>query len=293
MRILVTGGSGFVGSAVVRTAVAQGNTVAILSRTLSTGGNGDVRVLQGNLSDPPWDAIAAFAPEACIHSAWIATPGVYLESPENEAWVEWSLKFLAGSGQRGVRRIVSLGTCIEYRITGGRLSESSTPLAPASRYARCKADLYVRLRELPELKECSLAWGRLFYPYGAGEHPARFASSAIVKIRAGERVFLKTPHSIKDYIHIDDVARAILTVMDAGFEGAINLGTGEGIQIETMARTLAGLLGRPELVETPEVVAVDPLDYVVADASRLRGLDWKPQVGLESGLLRLIEAVSR
>jgi nucleoside-diphosphate-sugar epimerase len=60
-----------------------------------------------------------------------------------------------------------------------------------------------------------------------------------------------------------------------------------------MARTLAGLLGRPELVETPEVVAVDPLDYVVADASRLRGLDWKPQVGLESGLLRLIEAVSR
>ncbi|MEI9864251.1 MAG: NAD-dependent epimerase/dehydratase family protein [Limisphaerales bacterium] len=50
-------------------------------------------------------------------------------------------------------------------------------------------------------------WGRVFYPYGVGEHPARLCSSLIQKLQRGEKLVLKTPHSRKDYIYIEDLGR--------------------------------------------------------------------------------------
>jgi nucleoside-diphosphate-sugar epimerase len=306
MRILVTGGSGFLGSAFVRAAAAAGHEVAVLSRQDSADRNvrapgtpplaSNVRLLRGSLAEPPWTEIGRFAAEACVHAAWIATPGVYLESAENHDWVRWSLDFLTRLPQFGVRHITVLGTCIEYQITGQKLVEDVTPLAPASTYARCKCELHDALTvQSSEFKVQGsrfpeLAWARIFYPYGNGEHAARLASSLITKLRRGEVVSLRTPRSIKDYIHMDDLATALLSVVERRFNGAINIGTGEGVAVETIARELGALLGRPELIQVPADPPVDPLDYVVADATRLRSLGWQAQVTLEAGLRRLVEA---
>jgi dTDP-6-deoxy-L-talose 4-dehydrogenase (NAD+) len=291
MRILVTGGTGFLGSAFVRTAAANGHPVAVLARSEPTAFKDlDIRWLSGSMADPPWDDIRAFAPDCCLHAAWIATPGVYLESPENRAWVEWSRDFLVRLADLGARRVTVLGTCIEYQITGQPLSEDETPIHPVSLYSRSKNQLHRVLRELFRPRGVSLTWARIFYPYGEGEHPARFASSVVSRIQAGENVFLKTPRSVKDYIHVSDVASALLKASEAWVDGAINIGTGEGVMIETMARQIAEQLGRPDLIQTPKEPVSDPLDFVVADATRLRGLGWRPQVGLEEGLRRLVEA---
>lgn len=293
MRILVTGGSGFLGAAFVRTARAAGHRLAVLSRAAPGEDTAGVTWLTGSVAEPPGDAIARFAPEACVHAAWIATPGVYLESPENDHWVRWSLDFLDRLSSLGVRHFTVLGTCIEYRITGRPLREETTPLAPVSPYARGKHALHERLREHWRDRQHGLAWARIFYPYGEGEHPARLASSIIQRLKRGEAVQLKTPGSVKDYIQAEDVARALLTVVESGFDGPINVGTGEGVAVETIARRLAELLGRPELVRVPAQPVADPLDYVVADATRLRGLGWSPQVTLAAGLRRLVEARGR
>lgn len=290
MRLLVTGGSGFLGSSLVRTLLAGGHRVAVLSRTTPAHAEPQLTWLTGTLAGPPWDELARFAPEACIHAAWIATPGVYLESPENRDWVRWSVDFLNRLPALGVRQIVALGTCIEYRITGQPLREDRTPLAPVSTYARSKCELHEQLRASPALASTALAWARIFYPYGEGEHPARLASSLISRLSLGEPVMLKTPGSKKDYIHADDVATALLTLVEGNFNGPVNIGTGEGVAVETIARNLAGLLGRPELVEVPANPVADPLDFVVADASRLHSLGWRPQVTLAAGLRRLVEA---
>lgn len=293
MRLLVTGGSGFLGAAFVRTAQAAGHSLAILSRTAAREESAGVTWLTGSVAMPPWDAIARFAPEACVHAAWIATPGVYLDSSENDDWVRWSFAFLDRLSSLGVRHITVLGTCIEYRITGRPLHEETTPLEPVSPYARSKHVLHERLREHWSGRKPGLAWARIFYPYGEGEHPARLASSIIQRLKRGEAVPLKTPGSVKDYIHADDVARALLSVVEHGFDGPINIGTGEGVAVETIARQLAELLGRPELVQVPANPVADPLDHVVADATRLRSLGWSPQVTLAAGLRRLVEARGR
>jgi len=289
-RILLTGATGFIGSAVLRLAVAGGHEVAALVRPGGEVPAGAAR-LTGSMADPPWEAVEAFAPDTLIHCAWIATPGIYLESPENEDHARWSLALAQGLARRGLRRLVVLGTCIEYRLPGAdHLHETESPLGPGTPYARAKDQLRRRLEELstrhPGLR---LAWGRVFYPYGEGEHPARLCSSLIRTLRRGEEVVLKTPDSTKDYIHIDDLAAAILRVSEMGFDGPVNLGTGAGVTIRAIAEAISDRLGRRDRIRIQEPPAADPFPRVVADAGRLRGLGWEPKVALESGLLRLIE----
>lgn len=291
MRLLVTGGSGFLGSAVVRHALAAGHDVAILSRQpTGAGGTTGAVPIPGDLASPPWEAIAGFRPEAVLHAAWIATPGVYLESPANSDWLHWSRGFAQRLPALGVRHLTVLGTCIEYAVTGKPLNELETPLAPVSPYARAKAELHAALASDLTGSGTGLAWARIFYPYGPHEHPARLASSLLSRVFSGQTITLKTPNSTKDYIHEDDVARGLLAVVGAGYQGPINVGTGEGVTVGRLARTLAEFAGRPDLVVLPADAPRDPFDHVVADPSRLLGLGWRPKVELLDGLRRLVEA---
>ena len=290
MRLMVTGGTGFLGGAMVRQAVAAGHDVAVLTRSDDAALPGRAARIRGSLANPPWDEIARFGPEVVVHAAWVTTPGSYMESPENEDWLRWSVGFASGLSRVGARRLLALGTCIEYAITGGLLKEDETPVSPQSAYARAKVELHRRLLQDLQGSGVGLAWARIFYPYGPHEHPARLASSLIARIRAGEVLGLRTPRSTKDYIHEDDVGSALMTLAESGAEGTFNVGTGVGVTVEELARTLAGLAGRPDLVAVDAGARPDPLDYVVADASRIRGMGWTPRVSLVDGLRRLLES---
>lgn len=296
MRILVTGASGFIGSAFAKLALDQGHEVGGLILPAETP---PVHVpvsermlwIRGTLAELPWQAIETFKPDACVHFAWIATPGVYLESPENEQHLAWSLNLARGLKNRGLGQFVGVGTCIEYKITNMPLVEDHTPVDPTTLYSRCKNALRETL-EIEARQDGSLfCWGRVFYPYGVGEHPARLCSSLIQKLRRGEKIVLKTPHSTKDYIYIEDLAAAILLTLEKKFQGTINWGTGQGLSVRQIADAVAGMLGRPELVEENSQPADDPFSFVVADAERLRELGWKPRHTLEQGLGKLIRFV--
>jgi nucleoside-diphosphate-sugar epimerase len=108
-------------------------------------------------------------------------------------------------------------------------------------------------------------------------------------LRRGDEVVLRTPDSTKDYIHISDLAEAILRVAEARVDGPVNLGTGTGVTVREIADRLATMLGRPDRVRASSPVVPDPLGDIVADAGRLRKLGWEPKVTLESGLRRLID----
>lgn len=287
MKILVTGATGFIGGAFVRLAQARGHRVAALARRKLADEDG-LTWLTGTLAEPPWAQIESFAPDHCLHAAWVAEPGVYLESPLNEDYLRWSVAFFRRLAQAGLPRAMGLGTCIEYRIDGQPSRENVTPLEPLSPYARAKD----ALRRTMEAEIAGFAWGRVFYPYGPGEHPARLASALTRKLRAGESLELKTPDSTKDYIFIDDLAAAILAVMERGLTGPINLGTGNGVAVREIAQTLARLLGRDGAVGESEAPAPDPFYYVVADAGRLhREAGWRPARELAAGLAEVVKSI--
>jgi dTDP-6-deoxy-L-talose 4-dehydrogenase (NAD+) len=292
MKILVTGATGFIGSAFAKLAVTRGHEIGGMMLPTENPPahvpvNDRMVWIKGTLADLPWRDIETFRPDACIHFAWIATPGVYLESPENEKHLEWGLNLTRRLKGIGMGQFVGVGTCIEYKITNAPLNEGRTPVDPTTLYSRCKNTLRETLEAEARKDGSHFCWGRVFYPYGVGEHPARLCSSLIQKFRRGEKLVLKTPHSTKDYIYIDDLAAAILLTVEKKFQGTINWGTGVGVSVRQIADAAAALVGRPELVEEISPPEIDPLGYVVADNSRLRQLGWRQQVEILQGLKQL------
>jgi nucleoside-diphosphate-sugar epimerase len=244
--------------------------------------------VNGSLADAPWPEIRSFAPDLCIHTAWITTPGEYPESPENLHFLDWSRNFIQNAAHIGIQRFMVLGTCIEYQITSEPLSEETTPVKPVSLYARCKDDLRRELEKMSSAWNIELCWSRIFYPYGPREHPQRLCSTLLKQLRQNRVVELKTPHSRKDYVFIEDVASALLFLAEKKAAGIYNIGTGVGISVFEMAQALGNLLGKPGLVQLSKNTQEDAYPFVVADMSKLRSLGWEPSFTIQAGLARMI-----
>lgn len=292
MRIFVSGASGFVGRAFVEAARARGHELLCLTRRAAPDGPAASRAARGDLDDVPWDRIERFAPEALVHLAWIATPGQYLESPENAYFLDRSRALMEGLAARGVRHLVGVGSCIEYAPSTTPLREDESPTLGDSAYAAAKCALHAWLEGPEAPAAAAVSWLRIFYPYGPGEHPGRITTTFLRSLARGEPVVLGTPGSIKDFVYIDDLARAICHVVESGLAGAVNLGTGEGTSIRGVAERAADAIGAPRsLVRDAEPAGRDPRPFVVADATRLRSTGWRPEVDLDEGLRRLATAL--
>lgn len=287
MKLLITGATGFIGRACVRAALARGHEVAALAhRAPAQSHAGPIVWIEGGLADPDWRAIESFAPESCLHTAWVTAPGEYLSSPLNRAFQEWSVAFLRGLLARGLGHAIILGTCLEYAPHRAPMREEESPLGPASPYAQGKDALR---RELEHL-DFSMGWARLFFPYGPGEDPRRLATSIIGRISRNEEIALKTPDSVRDYIFVEDVAEALLVALEERFRGAINIGTGTGVPVREIAQAVADIIGVPARIAAPEIVP-DPYDFLVADCARLRALGWHPRTSLAEGLHCLVRSL--
>ncbi len=287
---MLTGPTGFIGKAFTRLAQSRGHEIAGLlipgeavptDLTAPTAETAQafqpaprpVVWLHGTLEEAPWKEISAFGAEVCVHTAWITTPGVYLESPENERFRDASLSFLSRFRDLGANHIVGLGTCIEYHITNQPLSEDHTPIVPTTTYARCKNQLRTALEADANVHGLVFCWGRVFYPYARDE-----------------KIILKTPDSTKDYIYISDLAEALLMVVEKKFRGVINLGTGVGITVKQIAQTIGQEMGKAHLVEEASDPEPDPFPFVVGQARKLQSLGWRQTVTMKEGLARLVRA---
>jgi len=299
MRILLTGGTGFIGSSFLRLAQLQGHRVLALHRSPIPGHRGlagldSVDWIEGSLADLDWKYVRDWSPECLLHAAWISTPGIYLEAPENSIYLEESSTFIREALSCGIRHVVSLGTCIEYRPSHLPLDEDSSPLDENSPhpYVRAKTALHRRLESFGCDWGASMAWARIFYPYGVGEHPRRFCSACADTLLRGQEVVLATPQSVKDYIHIDDVAAALLSLCVARIPGTFNVCSGSGIRIGDLALQIAELIGKPHLIRSDPSLP-DPFPTVVGRNQALRQIGWEPRVNLDRGLGELVADLTR
>lgn len=292
MKIFVTGASGFIGREFCRLALSRGHELLGLQRDTRIKLIDGCQSAPGSLSDPPWDIIEAFRPDTVLHLAWITTPGLYLESPENEILAEQSAALFCGLIASGVQHIAGTGTCIEYAPSCSHLDENTSALASSFGYSRAKIETSRKLENISLEARTSWSWLRLFYPYGAGEHPRRMPSSLIRKLTAGDTVELKTPDSVKDYIHVTDAAEAILTVLEHQLTGPVNIGTGTGIRILELANAIAQVCGiDKKMIKSAHPPAADPFPFTVAGTKKLQGAGWRPAVELNTGLESLRQSL--
>lgn len=296
-RVLVTGASGFLGRFIPGMLSARGHEVHLAGRNIDSAewpiplslrcarhsvdlcADGTARTL-----------LAEVRPTHLLHMAWYAEPGLFWNSAKNLDWVSASAQLFRAFVEEGGQRFVGVGTCAEYDWSHHTLSPDRTPLNPSTSYGSAKARLYQLLSRASHDAGISFAWGRVFFPFGPWEHPARLLPQIIQGILHGNEVDLSEGTQVRDFIYSEDAARIFVDLLDKPFEGPINVASGSGMSIRAFAETVARHLGHAELLRFGRKPAGnDYSPYMVADVSNLRReVDTSCPIGIEEGLARTI-----
>ncbi len=253
-RVLVTGGTGFVGRHVLRALAARGIPIRAVIRTASASrlpdglGSIDVRETGDLFGETAgwWEAACQGIGKA-VHLAWIATPGVYLTAPENLDCLQGTLALAKGAARAGVAKFLGIGTCFEYDLSGGVLP-AETPLRPSTPYAGAKAAAFQALSQWLPSQGVSFLWARLFYLYGEGEDPRRLVPYLHKQLAAGLRADLTSGRQIRDFLDVREAAEQLVDALYSPAEGAFNLCSGVPVTVRQLAERIADEYGRRDLL---------------------------------------------
>jgi nucleoside-diphosphate-sugar epimerase len=296
VRIFLTGASGFIGAHVLRALLAKRHTVTALimpedpMRRLNDA-VGHFTVVRGLLNDPgTWrPTLHEFKPDGCIHLAWYAEPGKYLESPENIPSLTASITLLNALIGVECRQVVMAGTCAEYDTNYGYLRED-TPSRPDTIYAAAKLACFLLAQQIAKNAKIHFAWGRIFYPYGPQEDELRVIPSVIRALQGGQ-VFPSTlGEQVRDYIHVEDVATAFCALVEQQSDGVFNISSGLPITIRELLQTVGNLIGRADLIKfgAHPCRAWEP-SFICGDNKKLKEIGWAPHFTLEQGLRQTLQ----
>lgn len=288
--VLVTGASGFIGLPVLEQLAGAGEKVHAISTRARPPVVAGVCWHRLDLADgaAAEDLVGRLAPERLVHLAWCTEHARFWRAPENLLWVARSLRLLHAFVRRGGRRVVVLGTCAEYDWSSveGPLSEFTSPLAPATLYGTAKDALRRLACAYAEQEGVELAWGRLFFPYGPREAPGRLVPSVIRALLAGEPIATGSCEHGRDFMHVEDVAGAVVALLDSGVLGAVNIASGVHVTVGEVLEQIVHLTGRCELVRGGALPGRpgEPR-LLLADVARLRDeVGFSPRWALSDGI---------
>jgi nucleoside-diphosphate-sugar epimerase len=287
-RLIVTGATGFIGRQAVRLAVERGLTVEALCTHLPHDPCPGVTYHVLDLLRERQRArglVQELGASHCLHLAWYAEPRHFWTSRENFRWASATLDLADAFAQGGGRRFVAAGTCAEYDWREGVCREEATPLEPGTPYGVAKDAVRRLLSSWSQVAGVSVAWGRIFFVYGPGEHPDRLVASVVRALLRGDRAQCSAGTQRRDFLHVRDVADAFVTLVASAYEGPLNIASGRATEVRELVTRIAAQIGRDDLLELGAVPSVGEPDLVVADTRRLREtLKWSPQFDLDAGL---------
>ncbi|MDN3921587.1 NAD-dependent epimerase/dehydratase family protein [Roseateles violae] len=285
MRVLVTGAGGFIGQHLLARLQADGVEVHGIGRRSMVSTPATWHALDLFDDDARRTLLQRLRPSHLIHLAWTTAHGRYWQDPANQAWVAMSLALLRDFADAGGRHAVYAGSCAEDDWSG-----SGAP--PASRYGRCKAALRLLACDLAEQLELSLAWGRIYFPFGPGEQGERLVPSIARRLLDGQPAPTGPAGLERDFVYVEDLAAMLALLSRCEHAGSLDLCSGEPTRIGDLAGALADLLGRRELLRLGELPGRpgDP-QRLLGDAAGLRALGWDGGLGLAEGLRRSVRAL--
>jgi len=284
MRVLITGASGFLGSALVHGLAAAGHEVVALLR--STSADHRLKPLADGVAlhraadaAGAAKAVRETEPDAVIHTAY--SYGRHGESFAAVAEVNlgFGLAVADAAIAAGVPRFLNTDTVLDRHANAYALSKKQ--FAEWGRW----------LAEQGRIRFCNLL---LQHMYGPFDDASKFSTHVLRACRANTEVLALTPgQQRRDFIHIDDVVAAYLCVLESPPESAwqeVEVGSGEAPTLESFVRLVHRLTGSRTRLEFGAVPyrAGEAL-CCVADTTALRDLGWQPRYTLENGLRQTLE----
>lgn len=253
-RVLITGSTGFVGRQVLAALLESKVTVIPVVRSGSVGKlpaspRLEKPILTEDLfgENESWWRQNLKGVDVLLHVAWYVEPGQYQLSAENLKCLIGTLRMAQSAAEVGVKRIVGVGTCLEYAASDKPLSTQS-PLSATSPYAACKLAAYSALSQILPLHDVDFAWCRLFYLHGDGEDPRRLVPQIRKGLSEGRPVDLTTGSQVRDFLDVAEAGRRIAAVSLSHKVGAVNICSGKPVTVRALAESIADEYGRRDLL---------------------------------------------
>lgn len=302
MRILVTGGAGYIGSHTVRLLQERGHHVwvydnlavghrqAVPASSLIVGDLRDADLLDHTLLIHRIEAVIHFAASASVGES-VTHPALYYQNN-----VVNTLTLLERMRRQNINRIVFSSTCATYGIPDQVPMTEETPQQPINPYGRTKLMIEQAIRDFV----AAYGWGATLLRYfnasgaapdgtiGEDHTPESHLIPLVLQVALGQRSHVSifgtdypTPDGtcIRDYIHVDDLASAhalALERMNLGTVRAFNLGIGQGYSVRQVIDTAARITGRPIAVQEGPRRPGDPAELIAAPHRAMKELGWKP-----------------
>ena len=297
MRVLVTGGAGFVGSNIVDALAARGDQVVAVD-DLSTGDRRNlasgVTLHEASVAERATleTALAGQSFDAIVHCA---AKTKVVESMEK---VDLYRRVIVD----GTRNVVAVAEKVRARMlvnisTGGAMygetpvcATEESPAVPDSNYGRFKleAEGIVARAGIPSI---SLRLGNVYGPRQRQDLEGGVIAIFIGRWRRKEPVTIFGPGTAaRDYVYVADIAEAVLTSLAGRWSGTYNIGTGVATTVNTLVTELTALLGPPVEVRRAPPRAVETLRACVDPGKAARDGIWTPRTDLRAGLARTIAA---
>jgi dTDP-glucose 4,6-dehydratase len=305
VRILVTGGAGFIGSNFIRLLLSERPDWKIINFDLLTyagnlesledvSQNPRYRFIKGDITNSDdikraveggVDIVVNFAAETHVDKS-LYDPSKFLRTNILGTGV-----LLEHSFKLGVSKFIQISTDEVYgSLATGKACESD-PLLPSSPYAASKAGADLLCQSFKITHGLPVIITRSSNNYGPYQFPEKIVPFFISEALAGRHLPLYGKGvNIRDWLYVEDNCQAILTLIEKGSPGEIyNIGSGSPLDNLSLTKKLLAILNKPEsLIKFVEDRPGHDLRYAIDD-SKVRALGWAPRMEFEEGLARTVE----
>lgn len=294
-KIIVTGATGAVGSAVVRRAIKNGKDVTCIvhqgSKRLDNLPQSDrVHIVECNLQDYRTSSLDGQY-DAFIHLSWEKTVGTSRDDAEVQTRnIQYTLDAVQLAHRCGCSVFVGAGSQAEYGVQSVDLTPD-LPVKPESGYGIAKyaaGKLSAMLCKSLGMRQC---WVRILSVYGPNDGENSLISYLIREFKAGNSPQLTKCEQMWDYLYADDAADAILAVAEKGDDSkAYPLGSGKGRRLSEYVEDIKDIVSPATEIcfGAKEYYPHQPM-YLVADISELtKDTGWKPQYCFKDGIKKVL-----
>ena len=299
MKILVTGGAGYIGSVCVEDLLNRGHNVTVFDNLTEGHKNAIDRranFVQGDLADKPAlsDLMRTAQPEAVMHFAANALVGESMQNPYKYFYnnVACGLNLLHALVEHGVKRFVFSSTCATYGIPETVPIDELAPQKPVNPYGESKLIFEKILRWFDEIHGVTFASLRYFNAAGATEafgEDHRIETHLIpcvLQVPLGRREHAQvfgtdypTPDGscIRDYIHVNDLAQAHALALEVKKSDFFNLGIGGGVSVLEVIDACKKVTGKDIPVVKQPRRPGDPPRLIASAGKAQEVLGWRPR----------------
>ncbi len=299
LKVLVTGGAGFIGSHTVDKLISDGADVVVID-DLSTGTKENLPseaefVIMDIASEKVSEVFLRHRPECVIHlAAQVSVPGS-LDNPVRDCMINaaGSVNILENCQIYGVKKVVYASSAAVYGNPPGITVSESDPQVPMSFYGISKLipEYYLRVfGRLYGLKYTVLRYANVFGPRQGASGEGGVVSIFAAGLFSGDKLCIHGDgEQTRDFIYVGDVARANVKALGRGDGLTLNVGTGLRVSVNKLYNTMSGIAG----VDSAPVYSAEregDIRHMCMDIKNtIAALEWQPQFSLEEGLQNTLE----